>query len=129
MQNELRQNPRFVSKGGVNADMVIAGREVTGKLQNFSSSGFAIVLHGGFDTATQQSLEVAFDSGAGEMRISAVVCNQSSDGEHTRIGCRIVDMHGHADAYFAFLTQMMFSQGMIASMATKPVKCRPPAGG
>lgn len=132
MQNDLRQNPRFVSNGGVSARALIKGEERAGRLQNFSSTGFAILLAGEVGDMDGAALNVYFvppGSAGEELELSAIVSNRAQDGENTRLGCRITDMHGQAEAYFSFLTKMMFSQGLIRSMATKPVKCRTPAAG
>lgn len=124
MQNDLRQNPRFLSSDGVPARMLVDGREWQGVLHNFSSTGFAIVLTEDIGEVGQTRLEVVFAAPTGELKFSAVVSNKTAEAGKTRLGCRITDMHGLGEAYFSFLTQMMFSQGMLKSMATKPVKCR-----
>ncbi len=128
MDNDLRQNPRFIMSGGVAARVRLDGEEQTGFLQNFSSTGFAVLV----DTAPKEAaagmlVEVRFQApgpGGRELRLSAEISNRRQEEGQCRLGCRIIDMHDHSEAYFAFLTKMMFSQGLIRSMATKPVKYR-----
>lgn len=126
MNTDLRKNPRFVSIPGVPARLTVAGRECDGCLQDFSLSGFAVIADIN-DIGKDVPVEAYFaDSKSGsEFHLSAMVtnCRLATEGQ-TRLGCQIVGLHGMANAYIGFMTQLIGQQGFISSMATKPVKCR-----
>jgi len=131
MSNELRKNPRFVSAEGIAASLIVEDREWAGILQNFSSSGFAVLISEKPDVAENTLVEIRFSppETAELLNFTATISNRKEEGDHVRLGCLITDMRGQSEAYLSFLTRMMFSQGMLRSMATKPVKCRPATPG
>lgn len=125
MANDLRKNPRFLASDGIPATIKVAGKSLGGTLHNFSSTGFAVVVNDTLEDLHQSPIDVMFvaESLKKEMKISATVTNQMTNtSATTRLGCQITDMKDHAETYFAFLTTLLSKQGLLMSMAKKPVK-------
>lgn len=126
MTTDLRKNPRFVSLSGVPARLTVAGQVCEGCLQDFSLSGFAVIA--AIDEVGKDvPVEVHFaDAKKGsEFHLTATVTNScTADEGKVRLGCQIVALHGMANAYIGFMTQLIGQQGFVASMASKPVNYR-----
>ncbi|OQA30626.1 MAG: hypothetical protein BWY57_02739 [Betaproteobacteria bacterium ADurb.Bin341] len=123
MSEDLRKNPRFVSTSGITARILIGQRALSGTLCDFSATGFSAILDEAFEGGGGTPIEVAFvdDTGKKQLKLSALVNNQrTQEGAKTRLGCQITDFHDQSDAYLAFLTSVMYTQGFWKSMAKKP---------
>lgn len=128
MANDQRKTPRFVATDGVPARILLDDRSLNGTMHDFSSTGFAVSLEEETGGGAEAPIEVVFSTQNGqELKLSAVITNTRIQGiADIWLGCRITDMHHHAEAYFSFLTTIMSTQGFLRSMATKPVKARKP---
>lgn len=125
MSNDLRKNPRFLASDGIPATITVVKRTLSGTLHNFSSTGFALVVNDTLEDLHQTPIVVSFiaTSPNKELSISALVTNQMTNASATtRLGCQITDMKDHTETYFGFLTTLLGKQGLLMSMAKKPVK-------
>ncbi len=123
MSEDLRKNPRFISTSGITARILIGQRALSGTLCDFSATGFSAILDEAFEGGGGTPIEVAFadETGKKQLKLSGLVNNRTpQEGAKTRLGCQITDFHDQSDAYFAFLTSVMYRQGFWKSMAKKP---------
>ena len=124
MTTDLRKNPRFVSIPGIPARLQVAGQACDGCLQDFSLSGFAVIADID-DVGKDIPVEAYFadNKDGSEFHLSATVTNSRLAAEgQTRLGCQITGLHGKANAYIGFMTQLIGRQGIGA--AAKPAPCR-----
>lgn len=123
MTDDLRKNPRFLATDGVAARIFVGERELAGSIHDFSATGFSVVLEEPIEESGQVPIEVVFSGGKADLKLSALIINKKTRDElNTRLGCQITDMYDQSNAYFTFLTSIMFKQGFLKSMAKKPIK-------
>lgn len=125
MKPELRKNPRFLAYDGIPTVLTVGQKNWPGRIHDFSATGFAVALPDDADIKVDAALTITFSPGEdlAAIALSATVANRGlmPDGKR-RIGCLLGELGDQANAYFGFLAALVGKQGMIRSMAVKPVK-------